>query len=123
MNLPLNLLTAMGSFSDLISYIRLFAVGLATKEVAVAFNGMASQVGLDSAFALLGSVLIVTLGHTLNLALAALGVLVHGVRLNLLEFSRHLNISWSGIPYAPFRILTAEEPAPENNFGKTAVRK
>jgi len=117
LNLPLNLLTAMGSFSDLISYIRLFAVGLATKEVTVAFNGIANQVSLDGVFAVIGSALIVTLGHTLNLALAALGVLVHGARLNLLEFSRHLNVSWSGIPYEPFRKLTAEGTSTENNFG------
>jgi V/A-type H+-transporting ATPase subunit I len=121
LNLPLNLLTAMGSFSDLISYIRLFAVGLATKEVAVAFNGMASQMGLDGVFAVIGSVLIVTLGHTLNLALAALGVLVHGVRLNLLEFSRHLNVSWSGIPYEPFRKLTAETASTDNDFGSVVT--
>jgi len=117
LNLPLNLLTALGSFSDLISYIRLFAVGLATKEVAVAFNGMASQVGFDGILAVIGSVLIVALGHTLNLSLSALGVLVHGVRLNLLEFSRHLNVSWSGIPYEPFRKLTAEDTTAGRNMG------
>jgi V/A-type H+-transporting ATPase subunit I len=41
-------------------------------------------------------------GHSLNLALNALSVLVHGVRLNTLEFSGHAGLTWSGIPYKPF---------------------
>jgi len=40
--------------------------------------------------------------HVLNISLCALAVLVHGVRLNALEFSSHLGIQWAGIKYAPF---------------------
>lgn len=109
LNLPLNLLTAISSFSDMVSYLRLFAIGLATKEVAVAFNRLALEVGFDSVVAALGAALLVLLGHSVNLLLGALGVIVHGLRLNLLEFSRHLNVTWSGIPYDPFRLLTASD--------------
>ncbi len=109
LNLPLSLLTAIGSFSDMVSYLRLFAIGLATKEVAVAFNQLALEVGFDDALAALGAALLVVLGHSVNLLLGALGVIVHGLRLNLLEFSRHLNVTWSGIPYEPFRLLTASD--------------
>ena len=109
LNLPLNLLTAISSFSDMVSYLRLFAIGLATKEVAVAFNQLALEVGFDSVVAALGAALLVVLGHSVNLLLGALGVIVHGLRLNLLEFSRHLNVTWSGIPYDPFRLLTASD--------------
>ena len=109
LNLPLNLLTAISSFSDMVSYLRLFAIGLATKEVAVAFNRLALEVGFDSVVAVLGAALLVLLGHSVNLLLGALGVIVHGLRLNLLEFSRHLNMTWSGIPYDPFRLLTASD--------------
>jgi len=109
LNLPLNLLTAISSFSDLVSYLRLFAIGLATKEVAVAFNRLALEVGFDSVVAALGAALLVVVGHSVNLLLGALGVVVHGLRLNLLEFSRHLNVTWSGIPYDPFRLLTASD--------------
>jgi len=105
---PLTLLAAVGSFSDVISYLRLFAVGLATREVAVAFNGLAGGLGLGSPLAAVGAVVVVAFGHTLNLSLAALGVLVHGLRLNLLEFSRHLDLTWSGIPYEPFRARAAD---------------
>jgi V/A-type H+-transporting ATPase subunit I len=103
--LPINTLTGIGSLSDLVSYVRLFAVGLATKEVAMAFNGMANDVGFDSVVGILLSVFILLFGHTANLMLAAMAILVHGVRLNLLEFSRHLNIEWSGIPFKPFKIV------------------
>lgn len=109
LNLPLNLLTAISSFSDMVSYLRLFAIGLATKEVAVAFNRLALEVGFDDVAAALGAALLVVLGHSVNLLLGALGVIVHGLRLNLLEFSRHLNMTWSGIPYDPFRLLTASD--------------
>ncbi|MDY6844933.1 MAG: V-type ATP synthase subunit I, partial [Thermodesulfobacteriota bacterium] len=101
---PLNALTGIGSFSDLISYVRLFAVGLATKEVAVAFNKMAQNLGFNDALSFLGAALILIFGHSINLLLGAMAVLVHGVRLNLLECSRHLNIQWSGIPYHPLKI-------------------
>ena len=109
LNLPLNLLTAISSFSDMVSYLRLFAIGLATKEVAVAFNRLALEVGFDDVAAALGAALLVVVGHSVNLLLSALGVIVHGLRLNLLEFSRHLNVTWSGIPYEPFRLLTASD--------------
>ncbi|KJR42892.1 V-type ATPase [Candidatus Magnetoovum chiemensis] len=101
---PLDLLTIIGGFSDVVSYIRLFAVGLATKEVAAAFNSIAESVGFNSITTTLISIFILAFGHTINLTLGAMAVLVHGVRLNLLEFSRHLDIQWSGIPYKPFKI-------------------
>lgn len=112
LNLPLNLLTAISSFSDMVSYLRLFAIGLASKEVAVAFNRLALEVGFGDGVAALSAVLLVLLGHTVNLLLGALGVVVHGLRLNLLEFSRHLNVTWSGIPYEPFRLLAASDLDP-----------
>ena len=102
--LPPNIMTGIGSFSDLVSYLRLFAVGLATKEVAVTFNTMAMDLGFGSFLLLPVTILILMFGHTINLALAAMAVLVHGVRLNLLECSKHLNIQWSGIPYRPFKL-------------------
>ncbi len=115
LNLPLNLLTAIGSFSDMVSYLRLFAIGLATKEVAVAFNRLALEVGFDDALAALGAALLVVVGHSVNLLLGALGVIVHGLLRNLLEFSRRLTVTWSGLPYEPFRLLTASDPDHERH--------
>lgn len=97
--LPLNVISAMG---DIISYVRLFAVGLASVKVAENFNAMA--LGLDLPFVLrvLAVAAILLVGHGLNLAMGALSVLVHAVRLNTLEFSNAKGITWSGQPYAPF---------------------
>ncbi|MDA3809924.1 MAG: V-type ATP synthase subunit I [Spirochaetaceae bacterium] len=94
-------LDAIGAFSDIISYIRLFAVGLASVAIAASFNAMAEP--LMHGPAIIGAVVILLLGHTLNLAMGLLSVIVHGVRLNMLEFSGHLGMEWAGIKYEPFK--------------------
>ena len=76
----------IGSFVDLLSYIRLFAVGLATFYIASSFNSMSRMVFEISPWLLLLSLVIITVGHLLNIALAFMGVLVHSIRLNTLEF-------------------------------------
>jgi len=95
-------LDSISAFSDIISYIRLFAVGLATVEIAKSFNSMAADMG-SSVIGIVGGIIILLIGHGLNMAMAALSVVVHGVRLNVLEFSGHLGMEWTGIPYDPFR--------------------
>ena len=100
-NLPLKLLDSVSAFSDVISYVRLFAVGLATLEVAKSFNAMASDIGFGLPTGLIAA-MILFLGHALNIMMGALSVIVHGVRLNMLEFSGHLGMEWTGIPYKPF---------------------
>ena len=104
-----NLITlALGSvsaFSDIISYIRLFAVGLATVAIAASFNAMAMGMA-DGIGGAIAAALVLFMGHTLNLAMAALAVIVHGVRLNMLEFSNHLGMEWSGVQYRPFQKRT-----------------
>jgi V/A-type H+-transporting ATPase subunit I len=47
--------------------------------------------------------LIILFGHLLNVALGFMGVLVHGVRLNTLEFSNHMGLEWTGRPYNPLK--------------------
>lgn len=99
-NLPLSV---VGAFSDIVSYIRLFAVGLATVIVSSSFNSMAIGSGIDSVVSGIIAALILFIGHALNLTLGAMSVLVHGVRLNLLEFSGHVGVQWTGRPYTPFK--------------------
>jgi V/A-type H+-transporting ATPase subunit I len=99
-NLPLNVVR---SFSDVVSYLRLFAVGYATLVVALSFNQMAADLGWDSAPKAVGAVLILLVGHSLNIILGGMAVLVHGLRLNMLEFSTHLEMTWSGHKFSPFR--------------------
>jgi V/A-type H+-transporting ATPase subunit I len=96
------LMNFINAFTDVVSYIRLFAVGLATVAVADAFNGMAMGVGFGNIPKGIGTGLILILGHSLNMVLAGLAVLVHGIRLNVLEFPGHLNLEWGGFMYKPF---------------------
>jgi V/A-type H+-transporting ATPase subunit I len=98
--LPLNIISCLG---DIISYVRLFAVGLAGVKVAENFNEMALTIDLPIYIKIVPIILILLLGHALNFAMAGLSVLVHAVRLNTLEFSNHKGISWAGIPFTPFR--------------------
>lgn len=97
--LPLNLVS---NFTDVVSYVRLYAVGTAGFAVANAFNNMIFPGGDVSLVGLLVGALLAFLAHTLNILLSTMGVLVHGIRLNTLEFSNHKGISWSGSPYRPF---------------------
>lgn len=101
-------LSVVNCFVDVVSYIRLFAVGLASLAVAQSFNGMAIGLGIEKIWTIPLVVLILLFGHGLNIILCALGILVHGVRLNTLEFSLHKNIEWKGVPYRPFAGLTRD---------------
>jgi len=97
------LLKLMNSFGDIVSYIRLFAVGAAGVAISYSFNQIAVTVGHASILNSLASFAILLAGHTLNIVMGILAILVHGVRLNVLEFSGHLDIEWSGIKYSPFK--------------------
>ncbi|MBE6356461.1 MAG: hypothetical protein E7058_05030 [Lentisphaerae bacterium] len=99
----------IGSFTDVLSYIRLFAVGLAGACIAGSFNGMAFDLAKVSAWLIPAGVLVALVGHALNIALALLSVLVHAVRLNTLEFSNHTGLSWSGQSFNPFKSNNKEE--------------
>lgn len=100
-NLALFPLNIISNFTDVVSYVRLYAVGAAGFAVANAFNTMIFGGEVTVVGALVGA-LLAFLAHTLNILLCVMGVLVHGIRLNTLEFSNHKGISWSGSPYRPF---------------------
>jgi V/A-type H+-transporting ATPase subunit I len=100
-NLPLSIING---FSDIISYIRLYAVGLSTVLMAASFNQMAIGDGVTTVASGIGAVLILILGHGLNMILAAMAVLVHGVRLNMLEYAGHADVEFSGNEYKPFNL-------------------
>jgi V/A-type H+-transporting ATPase subunit I len=93
-------LSLMNNFSDVVSYVRLFAVGLATVAIADTTNSMAAGLG-NGVLAVAAGAVIVVIGHSLNIVLGPMSVLVHGVRLNLLEFSGHANVAWGGFAYEP----------------------
>ena len=94
------LLGVVNVFADIMSYIRLWAVGLAGGAISKAVNEMAGPT-LTGALIVAG-IAILIFGHGLNYAMNILSVIVHGVRLNTLEFSNHLGLTWSGFKYEPF---------------------
>ncbi len=94
-------LNTISSFGNVMSYIRLFAVGMASLAIAQSFNGMAES--MLHGLALPAGILILVIGHGLNIVMGMLSVVVHGMRLNLLEFSGQLGMEWAGIPYEPFK--------------------
>ena len=93
-------LDTISCFSNIMSYIRLFAVGMASLAIAQSFNGMAE--GMLSGALIPVGIAIIVVGHLLNLVMGILSVVVHGVRLNLLEFSGALGMEWTGYNYEPF---------------------
>ncbi len=96
-------LNTISCFGNVMSYIRLFAVGMAGVAISQSFNGIAA--GMHGPLIILG-VLVVLIGHGLNIIMCFLSVVVHGVRLNVLEFSGQVGLEWTGIPYEPFKELS-----------------
>ncbi len=99
----------LSSFVDLLSYIRLFAVGLSGLYVAENFNKMAEGTFDLPYVGMALGIIIIIFGHSLNIMLGALAVLVHGIRLNTLEFSGQLGLHWSGFLYKPFKKMEIDE--------------
>lgn len=100
-NLISVLLGVVNVFSDIVSYIRLWAVGLAGAAISSTVNTMAGP--MLGGFIIFAGILLLVFGHGLNLILNVLSVIVHGVRLNTLEFSNHLGMVWAGFKYKPFK--------------------
>ena len=95
--------TATGLLGDVLSYLRLYALGLAGGMLGNAFNSLGTMVlGLDVPVVnIIGCVLIILLGHTLNLAMCCLGAFVHPLRLNFLEFFKNSGYEGTGRAYSP----------------------
>ena len=89
-------------FGDVLSYMRLFALGLASASLAMTFNDLASQIyHTMPGMGLLFSILILLIGHTLNIMLGIMSGVVHGLRLNFIEFY-NWSVSDEGYPFKAF---------------------
>ncbi len=89
-----------GYLSDILSYSRLLALGLATSVISSVFNKMGSMLG-DSIFGVIVFILVFVVGHSLNLAINALGAYVHTNRLTFVEFFGKF-YEGGGRKFAPF---------------------
>ncbi len=92
-----------GLMGDVLSYLRLYALGLAGSMLGMAFNDMGKMVLGDGSNALLWIpfLLLVLLGHALNIAMCALGAFVHPLRLNFLEFFKNAGYEARGRKFNP----------------------
>jgi V/A-type H+-transporting ATPase subunit I len=89
------------AFGDVLSYLRLFALGLASSQLAVTFNGLARGVADVPGLGFLFAAVIIVLGHGLNFVLAVMSGVVHGLRLNYIEFF-NWSLNEEGSPFRPF---------------------
>ena len=74
------------AFGDVLSYLRLFALGLASAQLAGTFNDLAHGAAEHAGLGFLLAVLIIVVGHGINILLAIMSGVVHGLRLNCIEF-------------------------------------
>jgi len=97
--------TATGLLGDVLSYLRLYALGLAGGMLGMAFNDMGKMVLGDghSWYLWIPFILLVVVGHTLNIAMCALGAFVHPLRLNFLEFFKNSGYEAEGRNYNPLK--------------------
>lgn len=95
--------TASGLLGDVLSYIRLFALGLSSAILGNVFNTLAMDLSPDIIIAKqLVMVLILAFGHSLNLFMAVLGSFVHPLRLTFVEFYKNAGFMGGGKKYQPF---------------------
>jgi len=92
----------MGMFGDVLSYMRLFALGLASASLALTFNDMAAQIrDAVPGLGLLLALLVLLVGHAMNFILSLSSGFIHGLRLNVIEFFKW-GVKDEGTPYHPF---------------------
>lgn len=94
--------TVTGIFGDLLSYIRLFALGIASSILGLVINQMAISFGSAKYIGPVIFILFVVVGHTANLAISSLGAFVHPMRLTFVEFYKNAGFQGGGKPYQPF---------------------
>ncbi|MCX5901455.1 MAG: hypothetical protein NTX06_12135, partial [Proteobacteria bacterium] len=99
---------ATGILGDILSYLRLFALGLSGGLLGASFNKIAfmlitrDDVVHYGSPLIVGTILLLILGHMLNLILSIVGAFVHPLRLTFVEFYKNLDFKGGGKPYAPF---------------------
>lgn len=95
---------ASGLMGDVLSYIRLYALGLSGSMLGSTFNMMGGMVlGDNPTWQWLPFVLILLFGHVLNIAMSCLGAFVHPLRLNFVEFFKNSSYEGAGSSYDPIK--------------------
>lgn len=92
-----------GFLGDTLSYIRLFALGVASSILGLVVNQIGNEIMSGGGFMIVIAVIFLLFGHSLNLAMASLGAFVHPLRLTFVEFYNNAEFQGGGLPYEPFR--------------------
>ena len=92
---------ATGILGDVLSYLRLFALGLAGGMLGQAFNNLALSVKGDAILTWIPFVLILVAGHVINILLSSLGAFVHPMRLTFMEYFKNAGYEGKGSAYNP----------------------
>lgn len=98
---------ATGLLGDVLSYIRLFALGLSGSILGLVFNDLAIRMSPDiPVVKQLVMIIILILGHTMNIGLSGLSAVVHPMRLTFVEFYKNAGFKGGAKKYEPFRKMT-----------------
>ena len=92
-----------GLIGDVLSYIRLFALGIASGILGLVVNTIAMQIMGGGIPGILLGIVFLLFGHGLNLFISGLGSFVHPLRLTFVEFYNNAGFKGGGVPYKPFR--------------------
>ena len=97
---------ATGLLGDLLSYIRLFALGLTGGVLGGVFNQLAMDLTADMSWVIrwLPMLIILLLGHGINFALCMISSFVHPMRLTFVEFFKNADFEGGGKEFSPFRV-------------------
>lgn len=100
---------ASGLMGDILSYIRLFALGMAGGMLGATFNNLGGMLlegeqGVGSLIvSIIGFAIIILIGHLLNIAMSCLSAFVHPLRLSFVEYFKNAGYEGKGIAYKPFQ--------------------
>ncbi|MBO4564411.1 MAG: hypothetical protein J5720_03170 [Bacteroidaceae bacterium] len=99
---------ATGLLGDLLSYIRLFALGLTGGVLGSVFNSLATDMTASMSWSIrwLPFILILLFGHGINFALCMISSFVHPMRLTFVEYFKNAEFEGGGNEYDPFRMKT-----------------
>lgn len=89
-------------FADILSYLRLYALSLAGIIMAATFNQMAKEVGRDLGYVV--GFFVIIFGHALNITIGIMGGIIHGLRLNFLEWY-HYSFDGGGKLFNPLKFI------------------
>ncbi|MEM7551602.1 MAG: V-type ATPase 116kDa subunit family protein [Bacteroidota bacterium] len=92
-----------GILGDVLSYVRLFALGVASSVLGLVVNQIGIQILGNGWWGIIIGIVFLLFGHTLNFGIAILGSFVHPLRLTFVEFYNNAQFEGGGMEYKPFR--------------------